>query len=55
MLQMGNPNSKKRAVMTHELAGKFSAKKDFMKYFSEQCKCLSLNDLLLSSATLPAS
>ncbi len=55
MQLVGNPNSKKRAVMTHELSGKFSSKRDFLKYFSEQCKHPSLNHLLLSSATLPAS
>ena len=30
--------TKKRRVMTHELVGKFSSKKDFIKYFEESRK-----------------
>ena len=35
--------TKKRRVMTAELVGKFRSKSDFIKYFSENRKCLQLN------------
>ena len=34
--------TKKRRVMTQELMGKFSSKKDFIKYFEESRKFTSL-------------
>ena len=49
-----NPGSKKRPHMTSELAGKFSAKSDFIKFFKEQRKysflmltCLAIVQLYL--------
>lgn len=35
MEQISAPASKKRKLMPHDLFGRFSAKSDFIKYFSE--------------------
>ena len=44
-----NAGSKKRLHMTSELAGKFSAKSDFIKFFKEQRKC---DDLMLTCLSI---
>ena len=47
--------TKKRRVMTQELMGKFRAKSDFIKYFSENRKNSTLLANLMSSVTLCAT
>ena len=47
--------TKKRRVMTQELMGKFRAKSDFIKYFSESRKNSTLLANLMSSVTLCAT
>jgi hypothetical protein len=47
-LNPANAASKKRPHMTQELAGKFSAKSDFIKFFKEQRKYRALTLTFLS-------
>ena len=44
--------TKKRRVMTQELMGKFSSKKDFIKYFEESRKFTSLIWVVLCAVQL---
>ncbi len=47
--------TKKRRHMTQELLGRFESKKDFLKYFTESCKCYLTPLYCLRSATLRAT
>ena len=49
------PGSKKRAVMTSELADKLSSKHDYVKYFREACKFYPTFNPELCSVAVRAS
>ena len=49
------PGSKKRAVMTSELADKLSSKHDYIKYFKEACKFYPTFNPELCSVAVRAS